>query len=164
MFGNDTHILIGVHGRDYNRKGIPVKLLNGLGGRREGEETSQETALREILEEMFGIQVPKENPQWSRILQDFMNHIPKRTIHTGTPCYITFVYSIEDLCQFLHAWEQVFTSAYYRVFPKTLEELLFTRSAPETAEVSHILLWPRTLMDNMYFLSNDVIHDLVVKS
>jgi hypothetical protein len=164
MFGNDTHVLIGVHGRDYNRKGVPVKLLNGLGGRREGEETPQETALREVLEEMFGIQDPKRTPEWPRILEDFCAQPPKKVIHMETPHYITFVYSIDDLCQFLHVWESVFTSPYYKVFPQTLEELLFTRIAPETAEVSHILLWPKSLTSSMYFLSNDVIHDLTVKS
>jgi hypothetical protein len=135
-----------------------------LGGRREGEETPQETALREVLEEMFGIQDPKQIPDWSRVLEDFCSQTPKKVIHMEKPHYITFVYSIGDLCQFLHVWERVFTSAYYKVFPQTLEELMFTRIAPETAEVSHILLWPRSLTENMYFLSNDVIHDLTVKS
>ncbi len=164
MFGNDTHILIAVHGRDYNRRGVPVKLLNGLGGRREGEETPQETALREVLEEMFGIEKPNEMPEWSRMLEDFQLQKPKQVIHMESPHYITFVYTIDDLCQFLQVWEHVFTSSYYKVFPRTLEELLFTRVAPETAEVSHILLWPRSLLANTYFLSNDVIHDLSVKS
>ncbi len=222
MFGNDTHILLAVHGREYNRRGVPVKLLNGFGGRREGEETPQETALREVLEEMFGIEKPNEIPEWPRMLEDFQLQKPKQVIHMETqlvlskrdktaasrhfvpatlksdvrksehsdasfakglagspdtfqeripslekvctPHYVTFEYTIDDLCQFLQVWEHVFTSSYYKVFPRTLEELLFTRVAPETAEVSHILLWPRSLLANTYFLSNDVIHDLSVKS
>jgi hypothetical protein len=160
LFGTKTHVLIGVHGRDYNRKGVPVKLLNGLGGRREAEETIQETALRETIEELFGIKDPHTLPEWNPILAFFRTLSPQRTIHMTSPHYITLEYTMDDLCSLLQHCSTQLISPYYARFPTSLENLVYTRSAPETAEVSDLLVWPRRLVDTLYFLSPDLIHDL----
>jgi hypothetical protein len=132
MFFNDQFVLAGYQ----PRKQKPF--LSGLGGKREGEETYDITALRETIEELFELQtVPLE---WITAIQE---KVPsKGTVKNGD--YIIVLYSFEDLQQILQILqEKGAVSELYSEFPVNLQSLLFHRKQLQyPAEISHLALLP----------------------
>ena len=101
-----------------------------------GNETPIETALRETVEEMFGLH-PK------RKLMEIL-----LTVFTGRELvkngsYTMFLCSMTDLELFMMTVKDNSDgSPYYKKFPKTLDDLLFERRTPLGVEVSHLCMVP----------------------
>jgi hypothetical protein len=132
MFFDQQFVLAGYQ----PRKQKPF--LSGLGGKREGKETYDITALRETIEELFEFQtVPLE---W---ITDIQERVPsKGTVKNGD--YIIVLYSFEDLQQILEILqERGAVSELYSKFPVNLVDLLFHRKQLQyPAEISHLTLLP----------------------
>ena len=108
VFTNQTHILGGYQ----PNKDIPY--ISGFGGSRLEGETFERTAVREMIEELFDIEVTGEMIEW--IIKMIT---PSRTIkHTG---YMILQYSFEQLdeiMKFLEPYGE--DSGLYKVWPKGL--------------------------------------------
>ena len=132
IFTDKIHILAGYQP---NKK---VSFISGFGGKRKGNETFVETALRETLEEILGIE---ELPQYLiETIQKTMT--PENVISDKN--YITLVYPFQHLTAMLIA-TQCFIDAlniYPAGFPRTINSLIMERVVDPSSEVTHLCLLP----------------------
>lgn len=96
---------------------------SGFGGGKMGNETPWETAVREVVEEIFGIYLP---PTSLQTLQQAIS--PLEFFKTGD--YICFVLSIDYLFKISEMIDMLeYKSPFYGdVFPKTISDLLEKRT------------------------------------
>ena len=110
--------------------------LYGIGGKREATDANyRETAAREVLEEMFGLQTIPRN-----ILQRVLV-VPPRSeeiVHG----YVMLRYGFDDLvCMMLSLRGQ--QTPYYRAMPTTVSDLVLGRRLlNRPVETSHLCLLP----------------------
>jgi len=158
IFTNGTHLLVGYQ---------PLKThpcISGIGGSKEDVDKNiiHHTALREWLEEIFGYTY---NSTMQKIITK-LKGIPEKNIITSTIdsyTYISLVYTFSDLDAFLSIISPyMIISPYYKVFPKGLNDLLFSRSIKEGQEVSILGLLPvvSTHDPNYPYVSSDVVDDI----
>ena len=151
IFLNDQYILAGYQ----PRKAKPI--LSGLGGKREGEETSLVTALRETIEELFELQtVPLEWIEWIHTTIPY-----QKLLQNGD--YISYVYTFDNLQQILEYLKgKGAVSELYDEFPTNLLSLLFHRKQlAYPPEISHLVLFP--LVDHpkdSHFVAKHFLSDL----
>lgn len=132
LFTDGTYVLAGLQIK--NEKPI----LSGFGGKQEEfDECSIDTAIRETLEELFGLDsVPQELVQYL-----MKNYIP-RSQFTQTN-YLVLVYTFEDLADFLQISKGFgIQSPLYPVLPTDLLSLLFTRKPQDSSEICSLALLP----------------------
>lgn len=108
--------------------------IGGFGGKSHPGESRAETALRETIEELFGIlDVPAELIKKLPISQSTIEY----------PEYTCFVYNFDDLQTFIRrAGRYINSSPLYAVFPTTVWELLQNRIFSDSAEVGELYLIP----------------------
>ena len=143
LFTNGTHVLAGY------QKGYTSPSISGIGGKREGTETYMETALRETVEELFGLSVVP------LVLLSRMKGLlePRRIHKTGS--YVLVIYNFNDLEKILELVKRdVKVSPLYKTLPKSISELLLDRTMPvenlpvanlpvaNLPEISHLCLLP----------------------
>lgn len=111
--------------------------ISGLGGSKEPGESYKDTALREMVEELFEFKtVPPE-----LIAELKAKCQPSRILHSAT--YVRLVYTFEDLESILKIINSYTPrSPLYVTFPLTLMDLLFDRKVKGKAELSHLCLLP----------------------
>lgn len=113
-------------------------IISGLGGKREGDEFLEETAIRETLEELFEIHTLP-----SGLVQRIeRNCVPRKVLQNGA--YGAIVYTFKDLHTILRICSSYkLVSPLYTKFPKTLDQLLFKRvSGSLSPEVTHLAILP----------------------
>ena len=128
VFKSETHVLMGYQ--------PDKKSISGIGGKPIGNETPIQTAFRETIEELFGLQ-PSKN--LIEVLVDNFGFKPE----VRNDSYTMFIYTVDELLRFLcvvksHAGP----SPYYTTFPTSLDSLLFDRRTPLGVEVSHRCMVP----------------------
>ena len=108
--------------------------IGGFGGKSHGGESRTETALRETIEELFGVlDVPAELVKKLPISQSTIEY----------PEYTCFVYNFDDLQTFTRrAGRYINSSPLYAVFPTTVWDLLQNRMVSDSAEVGELYLLP----------------------
>jgi NUDIX domain len=111
--------------------------ISGIGGSKEEGETYKETALREMVEELFETSVP---PALLAELKTYVSHSPRKVLRSAT--YVRLVYTFEDLVDMLAIMKKHIKSPLYATFPLTLMDLLFHRRVGAKAEISHLCLLP----------------------
>jgi hypothetical protein len=128
VFKSETHVLMGYQ---------PDKhMISGIGGKPIGNETPIETAFRETIEELFGIQ---PSSTLIEVLVDNFGFRPE--LKNGS--YTMFVYTIDELLRFLCVVKSHSgPSPYYTTFPTSLDSLLFDRRTPPNVEVIHLCMVP----------------------
>jgi hypothetical protein len=128
VFKSETHVLMGFQ---------PHKaMISGIGGKSHDLEPLLHTALREAIEELFGV-----NPTHWLLLS--LAEIYKNAGSVQNGGYTMFILPITELSRFMMYVEvSVGTSPYYAQFPKTLDNLLFQRRTPADAEVTHLVMIP----------------------
>ena len=110
--------------------------ISGIGGSKEPGENYTETALREMVEELFEV-----TPSAELIADLRMLRRPNSILHTGI--YVRLVYTFEDLEAMLKLMKTYSPkSPLYDTFPETLMELLFERRPKVKVEISHLCLLP----------------------
>ena len=126
MFTDGNRVLAG-----YQTK---TRKIGGFGGKSQDGESRVETALRETVEELFGvIDVPAE----------LISKLPVSQNYIEYPEYTCFVYNFEDLQTFIRrAGRYINSSPLYTVFPTTVWELLQNRIFSDSAEVGELYLMP----------------------
>ena len=126
MFTDGIRVLAG-----YQTK---TRKIGGFGGKSQPGESRTETALRETIEELFGIlDVPAELIKKLPISQSTIEYAE----------YTCFVYNFDDLQTFIRrAGRYINSSPLYAVFPTTVWELLQNRIFSDSAEVGELYLIP----------------------
>jgi hypothetical protein len=119
LFTNGTHVLAGY------QKGS----ISGIGGKANKDEEPQATALREMLEEIFGIVFDIEK----------IRMVPKKIIVKKS--YTIFVYSFDDLEAMCSVLKGSCVSPMYTEIPTTVWDLIVKR-LPTKSEVSSLCLLP----------------------
>lgn len=129
LFTNGVHTLAGYQQRQYE------PTISGFGGKKEPEETDPfQTAVRETLEELFGLD------------KDVIKAIqlplkPKRIIQNGS--YHVYVFTFADLEQILYTLQDLgVSSPYYLYLPNTIPDLIFHRRVDSDAEIGSLCLLP----------------------
>lgn len=151
LFTNDNYVLAGYQARKQK------PFLSGLGGKRQGEETSFVTALREAIEELFELQTV--SLEW---IEEIYQSIPPLTVFQNGE-YVILHYSFQNLEDMLYILSNKnISSPLYTVFPLTLQQLLFDRKKIHPpAEISHLALLP--LLDHSFdtpLVSSHFLKDL----
>jgi hypothetical protein len=122
FFTNGTHVLAGYQ----FKSGRPI--ISGIGGKIEAGEKWHRAAVREVFEELLGIDVP----------EGFIAPQMTNAIKSGP--YIFAVSTFEDLEVFLAAAQ---SSPYYDEGPpRTITDLILKRNTDSQAEVHHLVLLP----------------------
>jgi hypothetical protein len=109
-------------------------LITGIGGKREGNELPFQTAIREMLEELFEF----DNLS-SEVFQQVHDTISSTEVIMGA--YTVFMCSFYDLKKILSMLKDS-TSKLYDRFPLTIEELVLNRRRDKKCEFTHLVLLP----------------------
>jgi hypothetical protein len=153
LFHDETHFIAG-----YQPK---IGLISGIGGKEEpGDKNSKATALREMLEELFGYSDP-------RIIDALATIQEEKVIDYGS--YIVYVYSLYHLSSMLYTISTFrLQSQYYEQHPLTIHDLIYKRRLPQVhqqeltkgcsqQELTKLYLLPLTRREG---LSLDLIKDI----
>jgi len=129
--------------------------ISGLGGKREGKETFSQTAVREMVEELFHAQCSLE-----LIERIEATVIPESIIRNDN--YIFLVYSfksLNDIMSLLISLDA--NSPIYKNFPKNINELIFNREPLKDTEISTLCLIPVVNHPKAYqFIDDNLIDDM----
>jgi hypothetical protein len=136
FFCDETHFLAGFQPK--------LNLISGIGGKPEQRDTClEETASREMLEELFGLSLgPKAIP-----------FQPERVVENAG--YTIFVFSFHDLHKMLRALSE-YKSPFYESFPSTLQDLIYKRM-DIGQEITRLNLYPFSYTKG---LSKDLLSDI----
>ena len=139
VFHNDKFILAG-----YQKTKLSPT-ITGIGGKREGQETPIQTALREMIEELFEL---KKVPRY--LIEILESTIPPRR-SLQNKGYFLFCYTFDDLQSMLKIIsEKNIQSPCFEQLPLSLNDLLFERSPESHAEISHLALLPLVIHKPKY--------------
>ena len=129
FFTNDTLFLGGY--QTINE----TTFISGIGGTKEDGETYMDTALREMIEEIFDIvDVPKD------LISTLKQRFPPRIVFQQYT-YIIATYSFKDLEKMLKVISRFgLKSRLYDTIPTTLYELVLFRYPTKDSEITLILL------------------------
>ena len=145
IFDNGRTILCGYE------PGKRKPALYGIGGKREeGDANYRETAARETIEELFGIQSPPRD-----ILQRVLM-VPPRSeeiVHG----YVMLRYGFDDLVLMMLSLRDQ-QSPYYRAIPTTVSDLVLARGRVVGSEMSHLCLLP--MVSPAPRISSDLADDI----
>jgi hypothetical protein len=139
-FTDGTHVLAGF------QPNKDAAYISGFGGKRLECETYEYTAVRETIEEIFDIE-----PTYEIVRGIIDNLKPTKPINlTG---YMVLQYSFKDL-EWIMSFLEKFSkeSIIYKVWPKTISDLIFLRSPKPTSEISVLCILP--LVKNLEIDSN----------
>ena len=125
---------------------------SGFGGKRRGEETAWQTALREVIEEIFGLRIKKNN------LHDLYQKITPLEFFQNDSyvCFVCPLRTLFEISTYLEGFG--YKSPFYIKFPITIDELLVSRtletaSFPEITDL-RVLSLPFHESIDPYFLSD----------
>jgi len=111
--------------------------ITGIGGKKKGNELPYQTAVREMVEELFEIEEIPED-----LLTHLENILNFDTL-IGSKYYDTFVMSFDVLKKITGVVNQFSVkSKVYDTIPESIMELIFMRKQVENAEFTHLVLVP----------------------
>jgi len=112
------------------------KMITGIGGKPLEGELTLETALRETVEELFGMSPTR----W--LLNGLLGYYRSRR-SVANESYTMYIFTFEDLVDFMAIVRGfMHASPYYTAFPNTLVGLVLERRAPPDAEVTTLAIVP----------------------
>jgi len=153
MFTDGTRVLAGYQ----PNKTRPF--VSGIGGSKKAGENYVDTAIRETLEELFGITKISD-----KLLSELKMIEPRNVCHNSG--YVNLIYSFEDLGLFqLLLWKnrKDLKSTVYKEIPFSISNLLLDRIYDKNAEISHLLLMPLIEHDpNTPFVDPLFLKDMAV--
>ena len=125
------------------------KTISGIGGMANPGETTHQTAMREMLEELFGYEIIPAD-----LLKD-VQLSPQRVLWSKD--YVVYVYSFRDLEVILDIikWHNI-RSPFYAVLPLSCADLVFKRRTPPDAEITHLCVLPCESQDITPELLGDI--------
>jgi hypothetical protein len=150
FFTDKTHVLVG------EQNDIHTTALSGIGGKKEYNETYMDTAIREMVEELFdNMYISKELIQKLKKL-----YTPEMVFQVHT--YISVVYSFDDLESMLHTIAEFgLKSRVYERMPLTLNALIENRILTFDSEIKNITVLSISLKDLPYKpIHSNFIYDI----
>jgi hypothetical protein len=151
VFMSNSHILAAYQTKK-NLSNQKYSHISGLGGKREGNESYMETALRETLEELFDLEKVPEDLLTS--IEETL--IPTRILLEGS--YVCVVYGLDQLVEILYLCNQSlrYPILYPAGVPLSVEDLILKRTVIPESEVSHLCLLPliSSLKIDRFFLDD----------
>ena len=131
LFKDTVHVLAGYQG------GKVPPCISGFGGHCEKDEPIFLTALRETVEELFGVdKVP------TTLLHQLETVLPVKD-RIQQDCYLCYVFSFQDLEVLLQTVkDSSLRSPLYSTMPTTVSDLLFQRTVTLPSEIRHLCLLP----------------------
>ena len=133
LFTNRSHVLAAY------QKDSSNPTVSGIGGKREGSETYMETAMRETVEELFGLN--KVSYGLICKLAIVLKPLNVQKINS----YVLVVYSFNELEKIIETVRrEIKTSPVYLVFPKTVSDLVLKRVSDvhPAPEIMHLAILP----------------------
>ena len=131
-------------------------LWSGFGGKRQGNETIAQTAFREVVEEVFGIEIQKKEIAEIVAAVKARFPVPAR----GYYIYCLPVSSIFMIVSVLE--RNRYSSPYYENLPHSMSELLECRSPPPNAEITKIQVFDLDRLDYIkYYVTSEFYKDLL---
>jgi hypothetical protein len=131
VFTNGTHLLAA-----YQPYKEPAT-ISGIGGSKEPGETVLYTAIRETLEELFDYKDVSV-----KMIEAIIESVPyKKIIKNGS--YVFLLYTFDDLVKILRIVKGFKVASHlYKVFPLTLNDLVFSRILDPSVELTHLAILP----------------------
>jgi 8-oxo-dGTP pyrophosphatase MutT (NUDIX family) len=120
--------------------------ISGFGGKHENTEDPASTAIRETIEELYGIRGVKQSmiDDIKKLLRFDLSHLSAKA------AYIFYVVDYDDLDKLLRYMStQDIRSAHYPILPKNLTDLLNRRRIPGS-EVESLELIPLASYEKIY--------------
>lgn len=144
--GQSRSVLAGFHPK--------LNRLSGFGGKSRGEETAEQTAVREVVEELFGVFTLTEEH-----IDVFAEKLHSSKLYSEYTVFIEPIETIFELSTFLS--KNGYFSPFYNEFPLSISELIYHRILSETSEVSDISLFAlRDIGDMRHALTSEFYTDL----
>jgi hypothetical protein len=131
VFTNGIHLLAAY--QPYKEPAV----ISGIGGSKEPGETFLYTAIRETLEELFDYKDVSV-----KMIEAIIESVPyKKIIKNGS--YVFLIYSFDDLVKILRLVKGFKVPSHlYKVFPLTLNDLVFSRILDPSVELTHLAILP----------------------
>ena len=144
--GQSRSVLAGFHPK--------LNRLSGFGGKSKEEETAEQTAVREVVEELFGVFTLTEEH-----IDVFAEKLHSSKLYSEYTVFIEPIETIFELSTFLS--KNGYFSPFYNEFPLSISELIYHRILSETSEVSDISLFAlRDIGDMRHALTSEFYTDL----
>ena len=144
LFTNGSHVLAAY------QKDSSNPTVSGIGGKREGSETYMETAMRETVEELFGV----DKVSYGLICKLAIRLQPLHVQKINS--YVLVVYNFNELEKIIEiVRREIKTSPVYLVFPKTVSDLVLNRvyEVEPAPEIMHLAILPivkNSIMDTEF--------------
>ena len=127
---------------------------SGFGGKRRGNETAWETALREVIEELFGIfLLPVSLNTMQQALSPMEFFQTKKYVCFIMP--LTFVFRLSEMLEMIE-----YKSPFYKVFPQTKDDLLLKRTIQlkKTPEITELCFLKSTFTGPIdFYFKSDIL-------
>lgn len=132
--------------------------LSGFGGKSHGEEKSEQTAVREVVEELFGVfNLAPEH------IQAFADELGSPRVYDGYSLFVEPIETVFKLSAFLS--KNGYFSPFYNQLPLSVSELIYHRILSKTTEVTDISLFAlRDIGDMRHALTPEFYADLTTLS
>ena len=128
--------------------------LSGFGGKSRGEEKPEQTAVREVVEELFGVFTLTEDH-----LAVFAKKLHSSKLYSEYTLFIEPLETVFELSGFLS--KNGYFSPFYSEFPLCVEDLIGRRFLSKTTEVTEISLFAlRDSSDMKYILTSEFYADI----
>jgi len=132
--------------------------LSGFGGKQRGEERPEQTAVREVVEELFGIFTLTEEH-----IDVFAEKLRASKLYSEYTLFIEPLETVFELSTFLS--KNGYFSAFYSQLPLSVSQLIGHRILSKTSEVSDISLFAiRDIGDMRHALTSEFYADLTTLS
>ena len=128
--------------------------LSGFGGKSHGEEKPEQTAVREVVEELFGVfNLAPEH------IQAFADELGSPRVYDGYSLFVEPIETVFKLSAFLS--KNGYFSPFYNELPLSVSELIYYRILSKTTEVTDISLFAlRDIGDMRHALTLEFYADL----
>ena len=132
--------------------------LSGFGGKSHGEEKPEQTAVREVVEELFGVfNLAPEH------INVFAGQLRASKVYSEYTLFIEPLETIFELSAFLS--KNGYFSPFYNQLPLSVSELIYHRILSKTTEVTDISLFAlRDIGDMRHALTPEFYADLTTLS
>jgi hypothetical protein len=144
--GQSKSVLAGFHPK--------LNRLSGFGGKQRGEERPEQTAVREVVEELFGIFTLSEEH-----IDMFAGQLRASKLYSEYTLFIEPIETVFELSTFLS--KNGYFSPFYSQLPLSVSHLIGHRILSKTSEVSDVSLFAiRDMSDMKYMLTSEFYADI----
>ena len=144
--GQSSSVLAGFHPK--------LNRLSGFGGKSKDQETAEQTAVREVVEELFGVfTLTTEH------ISEFAESLRGSRVYDGYSLFVEPIETVFKLSEFLS--KNGYFSPFYINLPLSVSELIHHRIPSKTTEVTDVSLFAlRDLGDMRHMLTPEFYADL----